>query len=81
MCFEMLKLRHRQKRALHVLNFIWFGYIVGLSQWGEERGNFLLQMISTCLPYAWGGGRGVSQQPGGYKGVRRLEGQQFIKLG
>jgi hypothetical protein len=34
---------------LHVLIYIWF-YIARLSQRGEGGGNFLFQMISTCLP-------------------------------
>ncbi len=41
---------HIGVRALNVLNLIWFGYIARLSQWGGG-GNFLVQMISTCLRY------------------------------
>ncbi len=41
-----------EARALYVLNFIWFGYIARLSQSGKEGGNFLVQMIITCLHYA-----------------------------
>ncbi len=43
---------HRRKRALHVLNLIWFGWIALLYQWS----NFLVQMISTCLPSRRGSG-------------------------
>ncbi len=35
---------HIGARALHVLNLMWFGYIA--------RGNFLVQIISTCPRYA-----------------------------
>jgi hypothetical protein len=42
---------HIGARGLHVLNLKWFGYIARLSQW-EGGGNFLVQMISTCLRYA-----------------------------
>ncbi len=37
-----------QERGVVDINFIWFGYIARLSQWGG--GSILLvQMISTCL--------------------------------
>jgi hypothetical protein len=39
---------HIGASAPHVLNLIWFGYIARKSQ-GEERVNFLVQMISSGL--------------------------------
>jgi hypothetical protein len=50
-------------RALHVINLIWFGYIAPLAfPSGEEGGNFLFQIIFTCLRYAWGvGGRSAAR--------------------
>ncbi len=45
----------------HVLNLVWFGYIARLSQW-VGGGYFLIQMISTCLRFARGGGGGVEGQ-------------------
>jgi hypothetical protein len=49
-------------RALHVLNLIWFVWLSRspIAPSGEDGGNFLVQMIFTCLP-SWrgrGGGRG-----------------------
>ncbi len=52
---------HIGARALHVLNLIWFGQISRLSQW-EETGNFLVQMIFTCLRYTQRRGGG-SRRP------------------
>ncbi len=49
---------HIGARALHVPNLILFGCIARLSQW--RGGNFLVQMISTCLRYARRKGAGVS---------------------
>jgi hypothetical protein len=52
---------HIGARALHVLCLIWFGWIARIYP-GGEGGNFLAQMISTCLPSHRGreeeGGRG-----------------------
>ncbi len=48
---------HIAATALHVLNSIWFGGIARLSHWGGG-GNFLVQMISTCLPSSRGMGGG-----------------------
>ncbi len=39
---------HRSKSAA-CPKFDMFGYIARLSQWGYEGGNFLVQIISTCL--------------------------------
>ncbi len=47
---------HIAARALHVLNLIWFGSPIPV---GGEVGNFLLQMISTCLATRIGRGEGV----------------------
>ncbi len=42
------------------MSYILYGLAISLAyRSGEEGGNFLVQMISTCLRYAWG----VSQQP------------------
>jgi hypothetical protein len=50
---------HRHKIAACVLNLIWFGQIACQSQLGGEEGvNFLIQMISTCLPSRRGRGDG-----------------------
>ncbi len=48
---------HIGARALHVINLIWFGCIARLSQCGGG-GNYLVQMISTCLP----SGRGMGDE-------------------
>jgi hypothetical protein len=40
---------------------IWFGYIVAYPS-GEEGGILLIQMISTCLRYAYRKGGGACQR-------------------
>jgi hypothetical protein len=49
---------HRDQRQSIDLNLIWFGCIITLPS-GEEGSNFLVQVLSTCLCYARGGGGGV----------------------
>jgi hypothetical protein len=40
---------HISARAPHAINWIWFGYIARLFQWGGGGGILLVQMISTGL--------------------------------
>jgi hypothetical protein len=41
---------HIGTRVLHVLNLVWFAVSLAYPS-GEEGGNFLVQVISTCLCY------------------------------
>ncbi len=53
---------HIGTKALLGINFIWFGSIAHLSQWGGG-GILLVQMISTWLCYAEEGGWGSAPCP------------------
>jgi hypothetical protein len=48
---------HIGAKALHVLNLIWLALSLSYPS-GEEGGNFLVQMISTCVPSREGGAWG-----------------------